>query len=204
MDKRHMFFLQLFADDDGAEVAEGAEGGAPGGDPDPAGKEGQDGGTEKKPDDNGEKKYSDADVDKIVSKKFAKWKAESEQAVKDAKDEAEKLAKMNAEQKQQYTMEKLQQENEQLKAQAVRVELGKTATELLREHKITATEDMLDFVVGTDADSTKANIDKFVEIINAQLKAAEVERATGDTPKRYQGGGEALTEIQKRIAKYKR
>ena len=64
MDKRHMFFLQLFADDDGAE---GAEGSASGGDPDPAGKEGQEGGTEKKPDDNGEKKYSDADVDKIVS-----------------------------------------------------------------------------------------------------------------------------------------
>lgn len=197
MDKRHMFFLQLFADDGGA------EGSAPGGDPDPAGEDNPEG-TEEKSDNSEEKKYSDADVDKIVSKKFAKWKAESEQAVKDAKDEAEKLAKMNAEQKQQYAMEKLQQENEQLKAQAVRVELGKTATELLREHKITATEDMLDFVVGTDADSTKANIDKFVEIINAQLKAAEVERATGDTPKRYQGGGEALTEIQKRIAKYKR
>ena len=35
MDKRHMFFLQLFADDDGAE---GAEGSASAGDPDPAGK----------------------------------------------------------------------------------------------------------------------------------------------------------------------
>lgn len=196
MDKRHMFFLQLFAD------ADGAEGSASAGDPDPTVEDNPEG-TEEKPDGD-EKKYSDADVDKIVSKKFAKWKAESEQAVKDAKAEAEKLAKMNAEQKQQYELEKLQQENERLKAQAVRVELGKTATELLREHKITATEDMLDFVVGADADSTKANIDKFVEIINAQLKAAEVERATGDTPKRYQGGGEALTEIQKRIAKYKR
>ena len=38
-----------------------------------------------------EKKYTDADVDKIINKKFAKWKEEAEKAEK----EAEKLRKMN-------------------------------------------------------------------------------------------------------------
>lgn len=151
----------------------------------------------------GEKKYTDADVDKIVDKKYAAWKDKYEKDMKDAKAEAAKLAKMNTEQKQQYEMEKLQQENAALKAQAMKVELGREATTLLKESKIDATQDILDFVVGDDAEQTKANIDKFVAIINAQLKAAEISRATGFTPRRY-GDGQPMSEVQKRIAKYRK
>ena len=152
-----------------------------------------------------DKKYSDADVDAIIEKKFAKWKAKHEKAVADAKAEAEKLAKMNADQKKDYEMEKLQAENAKLKKEAMRVELGKTATTLLKEQEIDATQDMLDFVVGEDADTTKANIEKFVAIIQSQVKAAEVKRATGETPKSYGSnqGQPEMDEIQKRIAKYK-
>ena len=150
-----------------------------------------------------EKKYSDKDVDAIVNKKFAKWKSEQEAAVKSAKAEAEKLAKMNAEQKQRYELEKLQKENAELKAAAEKVELGRTATSILREHKIDATQDILDFVVGADAEDTKGRIDKLVSIINAQVKAAEVDRATGSTPRSYRSSGNAMSEIDKRIAKYK-
>lgn len=116
-----------------------------------------------------EKKYSDKDVDAIVNKKFAKWKSEQEAAVKSAKAEAEKLAKMNAEQKQRYELEKLQKENAELKAAAEKVELGRTATSILREHKIDATQDILDFVVGADVEDTKGRIDKLVSIINVPV-----------------------------------
>ena len=150
-----------------------------------------------------EKKYSDKDVDAIVNKKFAKWKSEQEAAVKSAKAEAEKLAKMNAEQKQRYELEKLQKENAELKAAAEKVELGRTATSILREHKIDATQDILDFVVGADVEDTKGRIDKLVSIINAQVKAMEVDRATGSTPRSYHNSGNAMSEIDKRIAKYK-
>ena len=43
-----------------------------------------------------EKKYTDADVDAIIDKKFAKWKSEQEAK----ENEAKKLAKMNADEKQ--------------------------------------------------------------------------------------------------------
>lgn len=190
--------LQLFADDpDGGDPGNpdgnDPDGNDPEGDPDgndPDGKE-------------GEKKYTDKDVDRIVEKKFAKWKAQHEKDLKDAKAEAEKLAKMNADQKKDYELEKVRAENAKLKADAAKVELGKEATKILKESKIDATQDILEFVVGEDADSTKANIDKFVGIINAQVKAAEVQRATGKgTPKNYGGGGEQ-NEILKRIEKYK-
>jgi 5-hydroxyisourate hydrolase-like protein (transthyretin family) len=150
-----------------------------------------------------DKKYTDAEVDKIVEKKFAAWKEKHEKDLKDAKEEAAKLAKMNAEQKQQYELDKLKDENEKLKTDAMKVELGRTASSLLKEKDIDATQNMLDFVVGKDAETTKANIDKFVEIIQAQLKAAEVERATGKTPKKYGNPGGEMSEIDKRIAKYK-
>lgn len=186
--------LQLFAEDPN----DPADPNEPDGDP----KEPD--GDPKDPDGNDdEKKYSDKDVDKIVEKKFAKWKAQHEKDLKDAKDEAAKLAKMNADQKKDYELEKVKKERDDLKAQAQRFEMGKTAASILKEHKIDATEDILDFVVGADADSTKANIDKFVGIINAQVKAAEVQRATGKgTSKNYGGGGEQ-NEILKRIEKYK-
>lgn len=155
-------------------------------------------------DDRGEeKKYTDKDVDAIVNKRFAKWKTEQEQAVKSAKEEAEKLAKMNAEQKQNYEIEKLQKENEKLKQEAAKVELSRSATGILAEKGIEATQDVLDFVVGNDADDTNAKIDKLVKIVESQLKKAEIARATGTTPKTMTNSGSQLSEFEKRLAKYK-
>jgi hypothetical protein len=183
------FDLQLFAEEapaqaqpEGTEPPEGQE---------PAQEQGA-----------GDKKYTDKDVDAIINKKFAKWKAEQEAAVKNAQEESAKLAKMNADQKHQYEMEKLQKENAELKRSAMRMELGKTATGLLKEHNVDATQDILDFVVGEDAEDTKERIDRFVSIVQAQLKRAEVERATGRTPKTVHNTGNAMSEIDKRIAKY--
>lgn len=155
-------------------------------------------------DDSGEeKKYTDKDVDAIVNKRFAKWKTEQEQAVKSAKEEAEKLAKMNAEQKQNYEIEKLQKENEKLKQEAAKVKLSRSATGILAEKGIEATQDVLDFVVGNDADDTNAKIDKLVKIVESQLKKAEIARATGTTPKTMTNSGSQLSEFEKRLAKYK-
>lgn len=155
-------------------------------------------------DDSGEeKKYTDKDVDAIVNKRFAKWKTEQEQAVKSAKEEAEKLAKMNAEQKQNYEIEKLQKENGKLKQEAAKVELSRSATGILAEKGIEATQDVLDFVVGNDADDTNAKIDKLVKIVEYQLKKAEIARATGTTPKTMTNSGSQLSEFEKRLAKYK-
>lgn len=189
--------LQLFADVDNKEPDEGDNKDPNGGNnPKPEGGE-----PEKEK--TGDKKYTDKDVDSIVEKKFARWKAQHEKELEDAKKEAVKLAKMNEEQKKDYELEKIKSENEKLRAEAARYELGKTATGILKESKIEATQDILDFVVGRDAAETKANIDKFVEVINSQVKAAEIERATGKTPRSYGSNDDNKSEILKRIEKYK-
>ncbi|MGI6168299.1 MAG: DUF4355 domain-containing protein [Christensenellales bacterium] len=183
--------LQLFADDPD-------DGGNPNPDGDPRPDDRKKDPDKKDPD--GEKKYTDKDMDDIVNKKYAKWKAQYDKELEDAKKEAEKLAKMNADQKKDYEIEKMKAENAELREAAARVELGKEATNILKENKIDATQDILDFVVGADADSTKANIDKFVGIIEAQIKAAEVARATGRTPREYGGGGAVSREDIMKIA----
>lgn len=53
-----------------------------------------------------EKKYSDSELDRIISKKKAAWKAEAEKQIEAARTEAEKLAKMNDEEKHRYEAEK--------------------------------------------------------------------------------------------------
>ena len=141
----------------------------------------------------------DKKIAKALDTNRAKVEASFREQLDAAKKEAEKLAKMNADQKKQYEMDQLQAKYEEVSAQLARVELGKTATEMLKEHEIEATQAMLDFVVGTDAESTKENIDKFGEIIHAQVKAAELRRATGSTPKSYSNNEDAKSEIQKRI-----
>lgn len=194
---RRSFNLQLFAEDegDGQENGTGDKGnGEDDKDKDPFDEFLQD-------------PKNQAEFDRRVAKAMEtqknKLNAAHKTELETAKSEAAKLAKMNAEQKQQYELEKLQKENEALKEAQARSELGKEAATLLKEHKIDATQEILDFVVGKDAETTKANIDKFVEIIEKQLKAAELARATGKTPKNYSNDGNTMTEIEKRIAKYK-
>ena len=97
----------------------------------------------------------------------------------------------------------MQKENEKLKQEAAKVELSRSATGILAEKGIEATQDVLDFVVGNDADDTNAKIDKLVKIVESQLKKAEIARATGTTPKTMTNSGSQLSEFEKRLAKYK-
>lgn len=208
--KKH-FNLQMFADDSGAgtDTDGGTEPNTQGTEPNANDTKGKDGTEPKEPegknkDNGGEKKYSDDDVNDIVNKKFAIWKSEHEKEVAEAKAEAEKLAKMNADQKKDYEIEKLKAENEQYKALQVKAELGKEASKQLKEKNIDATAEILDFVVGENAEATSKNIDSFVEIIEKQLALKEAERAKGKTPSSYnQGDQGTLSEFEKRIAKYK-
>lgn len=156
-----------------------------------------------------EKTFTQEEMNAYFKERLAREKEAHQKELEAAKAEAAKLAKMNEAQKQQYELEKEKKANEDLSAQVDeltkklgQVELSKTASNILRESGIEATEEILDFVVGADAETTKANIDKFVKIVEAQVKKAELARATGTTPRSYNNSGNQLSEIDKRIAKY--
>lgn len=159
--------------------------------------------TDPKGGDEPEKKYSDADLDKIIGQKYAKWSEKTDKAIEDAKAEAVKLAKMNAEQKAAYESEQKDRKIAEMEAQLQKIELGKVAGEILKEQGMDATQDILDMVVGTTAEETKTQVEAFVKLINAQVEIRERQRATGTTPKSYTGA-EPLSEIEQRIAKYRK
>ncbi|WP_289183146.1 DUF4355 domain-containing protein [uncultured Dubosiella sp.] len=160
----------------------------------------------------GEKTFTQAELDKIVKDRLKRAEKESQKKIEEARTEAQNLAKMNEKQKKQYEQEKIQAENANLKDQiaqlekkAERAELSKSAATILQEnHKITATQDILDFVVGETAEDTNERIKKLVSIIKAGRKAVEAERALGRTPKMYRADHEAPSPFAEKLKKYKR
>ena len=160
----------------------------------------------------GEKTFTQAELDKIVKDRLKRAEKENQKKIEEARTEAQKLAKMNEEQKKAYEQEKIQMENEnlkdqiaQLEKQAQRTELSKSAATILQEnHKITATQDILDFVVGETAEDTNVRIEKLVSVIKADRKAVEAERALGRTPKIYRTDHEKPSPFEAKLNKYKR
>lgn len=151
--------------------------------------------------DKGELKYSDKDLDEILSKKFAKWQEKQQKAV----DEAQKLATMNATQKAEYERDQLQKELDELKKQASLAEMMKTSRKMLAEEGIIVTDELLSIMVNTNAEETKASVDSFAKLFKEAVESAVKDRLRGESPKVGTGGrspAAPISEIDKRIKKY--
>lgn len=130
-----------------------------------------------------EKTFSQAEVDEMVKSRLAREKdkmksslrAEIEEDVrnkiKNEQSEANKLKKMNEDQRRKYDMDKKDQEIAELKAKLNRSDMEHVATDLLSKKGISADSEILNFVVAEDAETTQANIDRFVDLINKKAQA---------------------------------
>lgn len=145
-----------------------------------------------------EKKYSDADLDKIISKKFAEWQSKKEKEV----NEAKKLAEMNAQQKAEYERDQLQKELDELKKANSLSEMQKTARKMLADDNINVSDELLSLMVTTDAEKTKAGIDSFKTLFKDAVEKAVKDTIRGETPKTSTGSSTPISEIDKRIKKY--
>ena len=211
--KRHGHYgLQLFAEDPEGGDPEGSGNGGEGEKP-----EGSGGGKESKDRDkdgkgSGERTYNDAEVDRIVAKHKKEWEAQHAKDLEKAKDEARKYERMSKEQREEADRKKAEEEAAKKDARIAELE-QQIATDALRKsvaadieampEGITVTQDFLDLVVTGDADTSNANVKKLVGILLADRKSQEEKRATGRTPKSYGSNGGTMSEIDKRIAKYK-
>lgn len=172
MKKRLFMALQMFAED--------PAGNDPAGGQDPAGTDPKATEPKNKP----EKKYTDEDVDRIINQKFAQKFSEWEKKQSKAKDEAEKLAGMNAEQKEKY-------ENEQLKKQVQELlrkdALGKMATVargMLGEKNISVSDDLIEMLISDDAEKTKSSVDSFITAFQSAVEKAVKDALKGNPPKK--------------------
>lgn len=131
---------------------------------------------DKKPE---EKMFTQAEVNEIIESRLARERKKAE----DEKTEAEKLAKMSAEEKANYKLEKLQRELETLQAQNARSEMIRTARDMLRDEGIDLSDDLVGFIVSTKAEETKENIQAFSKAYKRDLDRAVKEALKGKSPK---------------------
>lgn len=124
-------------------------------------------------------KYTDDDVDRIVKSRLARAEADKQKAV----DEAQKLGKMNSDQKREYELKKAQKALEETKHQLATFNMSKQARKMFEDEKISVTEDDLQHIVTPEADTTKANVKWLVDHDNALADRIRKELLKGRTPR---------------------
>ena len=171
------YLRQIFAEDGGSDGADdkGAKGGNPGADD----KGGNNGNAE--PD---SKKYSDAEVDEIINKKFAKWQKEQERKI----SEAEKLAGMNAQEKAEHERDTLQKELDELKRANSIAEMEKTARTMLHDDGVNVPDEVVSSLIADDADNTKAKVEAFSKAFKEAVQTAVKDALKGKAPATGKGG----------------
>jgi len=133
----------------------------------------------------GEKTFTQEEVDQILKDRLAREKKSKEDAVK----EAEKLAKMSKDQKAEYEHKQLQEELNAYKAKEARNEMKQTAKGMLKEKDISADDELLEMVTAETADQTSENVKAFTDVLNKMVKEQVQAKLTQSTPKNYQAQG---------------
>ena len=114
-----------------------------------------------------EKKYSDADLDKIIENKFAKWQKQQAKAV----DEAKKLANMTAQERVEHERDKLKAELDALKKANAVAEMEKTARGILQNDGVNIPDSIISYLVAEDAEATSNNVKAFSKAFKAAVQA---------------------------------
>jgi len=132
-----------------------------------------------------DKKYQ-SEFDKRVAKALetakSKWETDKATELENAKTEAEKLAKMNAEQKAKYAEEKRIAELEKREKDITTRELKAQAYETLAEKGLP--KDLVDILNYSDAETCNASIEAVEKAFQSAVEKAVNEKLRGkDTPK---------------------
>lgn len=134
-----------------------------------------------------EKLYTNEDVDRLISRKFAEWQAKKDREI----SEAQKLAEMNEQQKAEYKLDKLQKELDGYKSRETLAEMAKTARAILSEQNIHVPDELVSVLVTEDADTTSANVKAFAKSFQSAVSQAVENKIAHKEPKT--GGASTVT-----------
>jgi hypothetical protein len=136
------------------------------------------------------KKYSDAEVDGIVSKRLAREREKMEREIREAiakeaddkRTEAEKLANMTELQKAQYEAKKIKAENDALKAERDLSQQMAIARKELSDAGIAMPDELLSMFVSSEAEKTSTAIDKLKELMPKFINDAVSDKLKRNPP----------------------
>lgn len=187
MTERLRLNLQHFAEGGSQDDQQGSQDDQQGSKDDQQGsKDDQQGG---KDDQQSDKTFSQEEVDQILKDRLAREQKKKDDAVK----EAEKLAKMNKDQKAEYEREQMQKELDAYKAKEARNEMKKHASDVFKNNEITPNDELLEIVTADTADQTQANVQAFNDVLNNMVKEQVQAKLYQGTPKNYSNGSGAVT-----------
>lgn len=172
--KKRLFMpmnLQFFSESgDGGSGDEGQKGNLPAGSQEtpPTAKE----------ENNTGKTFSRDEVAKMIAAETKKARASWEKELEAKKEEAKKLAKMNAEEKLQHELEQKEAEIVELKRNQTLSEMKSEASKMLSSASLPQDDELLGLIVSEDAEATK----KAVSIITKFASQIKKENARQSTP----------------------
>lgn len=151
--------------------------------------------TEKKPD---EKPKDAAPAAKYTEDDFTKLKSDFENhlrtATEKAAEDALKKASMKPEEKAEYEQKQRFEELDKREKEAAAKELRLDTLGILSEKQLD--KDFLDYVIGTDKDSTVKRIDAFKGLFDKAVQAQVETRLAGKTPPAGSGAGREVNSIR--------
>lgn len=138
------------------------------------------------------KTFTKDEVEQMISDRI---KREREKAEAD-KAEAKRLAKMNADQKKDYEIDKQTKRAEEAEQKLARYEMQGQARKMFEESGVNVNDDDLSLVVTSEAETTQDNVNKLIAFAKRIREDVKNEMLTGKTPKTNGNVAKNITQSQ--------
>ena len=150
-------------------------------------------------------KYTEEDMNSKIDAIIARERAKYEKQLADLKEqqsEAEKLKKMNEQEKTEYETKKLQKRIEELELEKNLTEQQSIARKELAGANIKISDELLALIVSPEAEKTKAAVDSFKNLFQENVNAAVQDALKRNPPKAEGQKHEGASYGAQRAAKY--
>ncbi|EGQ1644967.1 DUF4355 domain-containing protein [Staphylococcus pseudintermedius] len=117
-------------------------------------------------------------VNKELHRRTKEMRQQIQDELTEKQKEADKLRKMNAEQKHQYELEKAEKERDDYKQQLESYKMRQEAMAMFNDAGMQAPESLLKMVVQDTAEATKEAVDSFVSMVNQEVQRQLESKAT--------------------------
>lgn len=145
---------------------------------------------------NGEKTYTKAEMDAytnaVVSRKKAEWEKSHKASIQ---DEAARLAAMNAQERAEHDRDEYKKKYEEQLRINTKATLTAEARRIISDAGVTnVSDDLIERLIGDDAETTKAAVDGFVAAYNAAVQTGITNAARKPSPKAGASGSKVTKE----------
>jgi hypothetical protein len=146
-----------------------------------------------------EKTFTQKDIDSIIEKRLARERKEADERIKNAVTEAQKLAKMSADERLEHERVEREKQLKDRESEITRRELKAEAKAQLADKGLPV--EFADALPLTDAESVQTAIEVFDKAFRIAVEKGVNERLKGNPPK-VSHAEKAMSEREKLIAEY--